>query len=832
MDNLGEIESKNRFDSILFLVIFFIFFIFILFTYLIKVNGIIYERGQYDEAVSRLPIYDEGFNNFFLKSTSFNNYDVVNKNINRFEDVIELLKSKEVVDKFGIKYTHLLKNLERSFESKKDGIERFKSQNALLISSIHYLLSLNNAITDKKLLDSDDDTHRLNKTMLDIMAYYINPSIDKEVILKNIDYFTELNRDYKLQELYQFINHANINYIRIYELSYIRNKDYKLAPSIEELRDYMTSEFDEALYNSRIVVTILFVIAIMILIVLFLLYKRSLKIKDDLISFKTAVENSYNSIVITDIYSNIVYVNDMAVKETGYSREELIGQNPRILKSGDKSEEFYKNMHERLDAGQKWEGEFVNVRKNGSEYYEKASIMPIFEGKQIVYYLAIKMNITDYILQQRRVEHMAYHDALTDLPNRISVEEYLEHNIDAHSDQNIAILFIDIDNFKTINDSLGHDIGDNVIIECSKQLKSLIDNTDILARTGGDEFLIVIPGEDPAEKATEISENIIKIFQKPIETKNYKLSITLSIGISIYPDDSKDYKKLFKYADTAMYEAKERGRNNYQFYKKKLSAQMHERLEIEQALKYALAKNEIYTVYQPKYDIATKNVIGIETLVRWKSEELGIIRPDRFIPISEGTGDILDIGLFIFKTACNDFFDIKQKYDLLESISINVSTVQLYNETFIDDILKITKETGMDPKFVIIEITETHVMKNINYSISILKKLKNYGFSISIDDFGTGHSSLNYLKRFPIDELKIDKSFIDDLPQDSNDAALTKTIISLSKNMGYKNVSEGIETKEQENFLLKNGCRIGQGFLFSRPREKDNLIEFLKNLSS
>jgi diguanylate cyclase (GGDEF)-like protein len=390
------------------------------------------------------------------------------------------------------------------------------------------------------------------------------------------------------------------------------------------------------------------------------------------------------------------------------------------------------------------------------------------------------------------------------------------------------VLFIDIDNFKTINDSLGHDVGDNIIVECSKILKKTISESDVVARIGGDEFVVILSGKNIKHISSDISSKIIRSFQNPIQTSSYKLNITVSIGISLFPDDTDEYKNLFKYADTAMYEAKDKGRNNFQFYKKNLSSMMHDRLEIEQALKEALKNDEVYTMYQPKYNISTKEIVGLEALARWNSKELGNIRPDKFISISEGTGDILEIGLFIFKKACQDFKLFKDVYPNLESISINVSTVQLYNEQFTDDIHMITNELGIPTSSIMLEITETHVMKNITYSMNVLNRLRELGFRISIDDFGTGHSSLSYLKRLPIDELKIDKSFIDDLPGDANDVAITKAIISLSKNMGYKNIAEGIETKEQEDFLVKNGCELGQGYLFCKPCTQENLIEFLK----
>ncbi|MCW8837772.1 MAG: EAL domain-containing protein [Thiovulaceae bacterium] len=834
MNRLEDISKKNRTDSVYVLIVFFIVLVFALALYLIRANSVIENDTKYKKTISELYLLNKSFDNFFLKSTTFNNYDIINKDIKRFEQKLEQLVLPENKHIFSNKYTNLLKKLRNDFEDKKNIIESFKSENALLISSIHYLHKLNDVISKKKLLEVKEDIDLLEKTLSKIMLYYINSSYFSKDIDTNLQYLSSLYRKNHLKELKMFIRHIKKDIQRINKLSKIKNTKDSLDSSIKNLELFLNKKFTSAIYNSRIVVMTLLVIAFVILIVLLMMYKRTLKVKDDLIGFTTAVENSYNSIVITDINKNIIYVNDIVLKETGYSKEELLGQNPRMLKSGDKSDEFYKGMHEHIDNGEKWEGEFINKRKDGTQYYEKASIMPIFQDGKLVNYLAIKLNITDYVLQQQKVKHMAYHDSLTSLPNRTNVEEYLDINIPIarRNKHKIAVLFIDIDNFKTINDTLGHDIGDEFIKECAKMLKSSLRKSDILARIGGDEFVIILESIDTNYSAATVSTNIINMFQNPIETKNNKLNMTVSIGISIFPNDADDCITLFKCADMAMYKAKESGKNNFQYYKKKLSVHMHGRLNIEQALKNSVKNDEIFLMYQPKYNIATKNIIGFEALARWQNEKLGLIPPDKFIAIAENSNDIIEIGLFIFEQACRDFLIFKTLNESIEVIAINISTVQLYQDGFIDDIMKIVDEVRIDTSSIMLEITETHIMKNIAHSMTVLSKLKELGFCISIDDFGTGYSSLNYLKQFPINELKIDKSFISDLPNDLNDVAITKAIISLSKNMGYVNVAEGIETKEQEEFLIKNGCEVGQGYLFCKPKIKDELIEFLDSFVS
>jgi len=349
-----------------------------------------------------------------------------------------------------------------------------------------------------------------------------------------------------------------------------------------------------------------------------------------------------------------------------------------------------------------------------------------------------------------------------------------------------------------------------------------------LARIGGDEFLVVLETLDDELHAGKVCEKIIECFSKPIETKEHQLNISLSIGISIFPDDGQDYATLLKHADIAMYQAKNAGKNTFRYYQDQLSVDVQKRLDVEQAFKGAIENNEFYMMYQPKYTLADKKIIGLEALVRWESKHLGFIAPDEFITIAEDTGFILELGLYIFKQSCKDFLIFKGHSLDLKRISINISAVQLYQETFINDIFSIVDELGIKPQCIMLEITETYIMKNIEHSMKVLNECKEVGFNISIDDFGTGHSSLSYLKKFPINELKIDKSFIDGIPDDQNDTVITQSIIGLAKNLGYETIAEGIENEKQEEYLANNGCMLGQGFHFCRPKTKNDLIEFIK----
>ncbi len=817
----------KKIDTVSAILWTFIFFIIILFVYIGKVDKHIESNSHYNDRIYELKTINKDLNNFLLQQASFINYDNINREIKIFNEGIEFLHLTSSPYVLSTEYHQLVKDVDEAYKEKVTSIEYYKSESAQFLYSMHYLYDLNDVISKSEDLDKKS-INAVNDSLLGLMKYCVNANIETTDIVKNLKTLNSTDNDFTKM----FVRHTRIDLKRIQKFNEIKNTQMedKTLIALEKLHLFINQDYQKSILIEKTIVVVLFVVALIILLTLIIMNKRSIGMRDELIGFKTAIENSYNSIVITDVDSNITYVNEIAERETGYSRDELIGQNPRVLKSGLNDESFYQELHDALDAGKKWEGEFINKKKDGSLLYEKSSIMPIFQHGEIVNYLAIKLNITDYVEEKHKVEYMAYHDALTSLPNRLSLEEYLKNRlpIATRSDSKIAILFVDLDRFKIINDTLGHDVGDELLIETAKRMRSGLRDSDMLARVGGDEFVIVVESPNDSYSAAHVCEKIIQLFHEPIQTTSHLLNITLSIGVSIFPDDDTNFIQLFKYADIAMYEAKDSGKNTYRYYQKELSIEAHKRLDMEQALKVALDNSELYMMYQPKYNIMNREVVGLEALVRWENEKLGFVPPDKFISIAEDTGFIIEIGLFIFEKSCRDYLTFKKSSKTLKSISINISAVQLYQDSFTDDIIKITNRVGVSPREIVLEITETHIMKNINQSMSLLKSLKDLGFSISIDDFGTGHSSLSYLKLFPIDELKIDKSFVDDLPHDKNDVAISKAIIALSQSMDYVNVAEGIENREQELFMRDNGCLLGQGYYFSKPKRKDELIAFLK----
>ena len=822
----------NKIDRIIALLLFFIIFLGVLFTYLIKIDSNINEHGFYHDNIIDMKLIDKSFDNFLLEKSTFINYDSINLKITNFKKKIKLLDSQYSHKLFNDNYSSLVSNIKASFEVKENFIENFKSNSASLLNSIHYIFDLNKAIQE-----NESSTDKIKKAVADqtllLMKYYVNTYIDKKQMQENLKFLKKrLKKDKNNIELELFIMHTSRNIKRIenyHTIELIVYKKDSLLDSINQLHTFLNKEHKENIFIEKIITIIFFIIAFIILFILLITYKRSLIIKNELLGFKSAVENSDNSIVITDPNKDITYVNAAFEKETGYTKEEVLGQNPRVLKSGAMPQSIYDELNKTLDSGKKWEGEFINIRKDNTLYYEKASIVPIYIDNEIKHYLAIKLNITNYIEQQEKLEFLALHDSLTSLPNRTNIEIEIEKKMEIakRNKSKITILFIDLDRFKIINDTLGHEIGDELLIETAKRLKTSLRESDMIARLGGDEFLIVLETLDDEHHAGKVCEKIIKLFSEPIQTKEHQLSITLSIGVSIFPDDGLDYQTLLKHADIAMYQAKNDGKNTFRYYQKQLSVDVQNRLNIEQAFNSAFENNNFYMMYQPKYTLVDKKIVGLEALVRWNCSSLGSVTPDVFIPVAEDTGFILELGLFIFNQACKDFLILKQHSVDLKTISINISAVQLYQETFVNDIVSIVNKTGISPKSIILEITETYIMKNIDHSMNILNELQKIGFSVSIDDFGIGHSSLSYLKKFPINELKIDKSFIDGIPDDQNDISIIQVIIGLSKNLGYTNVAEGIENERQEQFLIDNTCLIGQGFYFCKPKTKDDLIKFI-----
>jgi diguanylate cyclase (GGDEF)-like protein len=433
------------------------------------------------------------------------------------------------------------------------------------------------------------------------------------------------------------------------------------------------------------------------------------------------------------------------------------------------------------------------------------------------------------VLRNRKeVYYLAYHDTLTKLPNRTEFERYISTLISKPKKErkDFVLFFIDLDRFKVINDTLGHDVGDGMLIVLAQRICKAVGEKNMLARIGGDEFVAIIERKRDIKKITKLVNEVASAIRTPIQIREYTLNTTASIGIAKYPQDGYDKNTLLKHADSAMYHAKDKGRDTYAFYTEQLSIDIQRRLELEQELVHALKKKEFSVFYQPQYRLSTGDITGVEALVRWNSKTLGAVSPEEFISVAEDTGLIVELGYYIFEVACTTYVNWKKQGIDINMIAINISSVQLRQANAFYQFKKIMDETGIDAKHIEIELTERYIMEYTTEKLTILDELRSLGCRVSIDDFGTGYSSMSYLKSLSIDTIKIDKSFILDLPDNQHDAEVSKAIIVLSHSLGYEVIAEGIETAAQEELLESYHCDMGQGYYFAKPMSDVDIISF------
>ncbi|MGC2513696.1 MAG: PAS domain S-box protein [Terriglobales bacterium] len=668
-----------------------------------------------------------------------------------------------------------------------------------------------------------------------------------------------------------------------------------------------------------------------------------------------ALEAAANGIVITDRQGTIVWANHSFTRMTGYSNQEIVGKNPRLLKSEEQPDSCYAKLWSTISSGKVWQGEIVNRRKDGTTYTEEMTITPVTQetgSETDTYFIAIKRDITErkkaeeelqrlasivefsedaiigknidgvitswnrgaekiygytrdevvgrdlsFLLPperqaeiqaimervlsgqsiecletqrltrtgsaidvslsvspikdasghiagastiarditqrkvaEKQVQFLAYYDALTGLPNRTLLQDRLAKALaSARRQKNkVALLFLDLDRFKTINDSLGHSVGDLVLQQVAERLKKWGREQDTVARVGGDEFLIVLTAvKEPADAAVA-AERLMDTMTAEFIAQGRSLSISCSIGIGIFPEHGTDGETLIKNADAAMYCAKENGRNNFQFFTKEMNAQAVERLMMESGLRLALAKKELFLMYQPQIEIATGRITGLEALLRWQHPELGLVPPDKFIRIAENSGMIMPIGEWVLRTACSQARKWQDEGFLAVPVAVNVSAVQFRQAGFCELIGRVLYETGLDPQYLELELTESLLLSNADTMFSVLQDLRAMGLKLAIDDFGTGYSSLSYLRQFPVGKLKIDRSFIRDVVVNPDDAAIATAIIGMAKSLNLKVIAEGVEEEAQMSFLRARQCDEIQGYYFSKPLAVDKVAEKLR----
>jgi len=535
-------------------------------------------------------------------------------------------------------------------------------------------------------------------------------------------------------------------------------------------------------------------------------------------------------ILITDADNRIIEVNDAFERITGYSRDELIGQQPVMLQSGLHEPAFYEEMWQTLRATGQWKGEILDRTKDGNVIALLESISEIRDADgQLTHHLAVITDISSLKETQSRLDFLAHHDPLTKLPNRLLFNDRLQHAVDRaqREGHGVALLFIDLDRFKNVNDSLGHHVGDLLLIEAARRLSAMVRRSDTLARLGGDEFVVLMEAIETPSAVLLLAEKIVAAFRQPFMINNLQLHVGCSIGMAAYPDDGNDAATLLKNADAAMYRAKAAGRDRHARYSAELSEATRQKLAIDSALRAAVRDGAFELHYQPIIDTATERVVACEALVRWPNGPAMARGPDRFIPVAEESGLIVPLGDWILRTALRDLARWRAAGVAMDYVSVNISAVQLAEGDFAERVAACLDEAGLPGSALQIELTENVLMADMQRCALILRLLRERGLRVSIDDFGTGYSSLAYLKQLPINNLKIDRSFVRDLPTDPNDCAIASAIVGMARTLGIDVIAEGIERVEQQTYLSSINCTKVQGYLYARPMPADEFIAFL-----
>ncbi|KAF1028532.1 MAG: putative signaling protein [Pseudomonas sp.] len=531
-------------------------------------------------------------------------------------------------------------------------------------------------------------------------------------------------------------------------------------------------------------------------------------------------DSTREGVLVTDAKGLIVHVNRAFIEITGYSREDVLGHQPSLFKSGRHSLGFYQQMFHILAQDGEWSGEIWNRRKSGEVYPQWQTIRAIRDDEgHISHYVAVFSDISAIKHSEHELAHLAHHDPLTDLPNRLLFTDRAEQALASAQihKRGCALLLLDLDHFKIINDSLGHNVGDQLLKTVAERLQGLFGPGVTLARLGGDEFAVLAESCPQVVQAAAMAQHILDAMKKPFIFDGHQLFISASIGISLFPSDALSAEQLLRNADSALFKAKSCGREGYALYTEELTAHAQHRVEVASELRRALEQQELRVYYQPVHDLRTRQMVGVEALVRWQHPERGLVPPGDFIPIVERTGLIAEIDAWVMDNACRQMGQWLAAGAPLTFLAVNVSSRLFARRELYERVAKVLNDTGLDPAFLELEVTESAVMDDPEVALEQLHRLRDLGLRLAIDDFGTGYSSLLRLKRLPVQKLKIDQGFVAGLPWDEDDAAIVRVVIALAQSMGMQVHAEGIEQVEQARFLLEHECDLGQGYWFGRP---------------
>ncbi len=531
-------------------------------------------------------------------------------------------------------------------------------------------------------------------------------------------------------------------------------------------------------------------------------------------------------VLVSDRQGLIVHVNRAFMEITGYQREEVLGRQPSMFKSGHHPSAFYEAMFQSLNSTGEWSGEIWNRRKSGEIYPQWQTIRAIQDDQgELSQYVAVFSDISAIKDSEHELAHLAHHDPLTDLPNRLLFTDRAEQALASAQihKRGCALLLIDLDHFKIINDSLGHNVGDQLLKAVAERLKGLFGPGITLARLGGDEFAVLAESCPQLMQAAALAQRVIDGLKEPFRFDGHQLFINASIGISLFPSDALSAEQLLRNADSALFKAKSAGREGYALYTEELTAHAQHRVEMASELRRALEQQELRVYYQPVHDLQSSRLIGVEALVRWEHPQRGLVAPSEFIPIAERTGLIAEIDAWVMQQACQQMCQWLKAGTVLSFVAVNVSSRLFARRELYQQVAQVLHDTGLDPAFLELEVTESAVMEDPEVALEQMHRLRELGLRLAIDDFGTGYSSLLRLKRLPVQKLKIDQGFVAGLPWDDDDAAIVRVIIALAQSMGMQVHAEGIEQIEQAGFLLDHACDLGQGYWFGRPVQAQQL---------
>lgn len=535
----------------------------------------------------------------------------------------------------------------------------------------------------------------------------------------------------------------------------------------------------------------------------------------------TAAEQTADSVMITDIHGVIEYVNKAFESISGYTRSEVINQKASILRSGYHGDAYYQRLWDAVKAGEVFRDVFINRKKDGSVYYEDKTITPLRNvAGTIVHYLSVGSDITRRMQTEERLQYFATHDSQTELPNRALFQDRLNQALlnAKRTGHSVAVLFIGIDRMRVINETLGHAIGDACIKQLAVRMEHELRPGDTVSRFGGDEFAVLLDNLDSVEEVAPMTRNLMNRIAEPIHLENRELILTVSVGVGIAPLDAKSGVDLVRCAETAMDKAKLNGKNRYQFFTPDMNARAFEMLNMESALRHALERKEFQLYYQPIFSLSDGSLVGFEALLRWQHADFGLVHPVDFIPLLEETGLIIPVGKWVLHEACRQWSEWEARFGAQVSMAVNLSTLQFHYGHLFEDVEQVIREQGIPPSRLYLEVTESMMMRDVDKGADVMHAIAKLGVSFAIDDFGTGYSSLSYLTSLPVNTLKIDRSFVKDVPTHEGSSKVTQSIVALGQSLGLRTIAEGVETEMQARFLRDHQCDLVQGFLFGTPR--------------